>query len=89
MHRLDEATSGLLVFAKSAAVQESLHETFARHDVERVYLAVVDGQPDADTGTVATRLLESDRRPYRVRSLRRVIRRRSRAGPNLPARTGG
>ena len=70
VHRLDETTSGLLVFAKSAAVQESLHETFARHDVERVYLAVVDGQPGADTGTVATRLLESDRRPYRVRSLR-------------------
>ncbi len=70
VHRLDEGTSGLLVFAKTSAVQESLHETFARHDVERVYLAVVDGQPGADTGTVATRLVESDRRPYKVRSLR-------------------
>ena len=37
VHRLDKPASGLLVFAKSAAVQKSLEDTFARHDLERVY----------------------------------------------------
>src|SRR5262249_57633476 len=69
VHRLDKAASGLLVFAKTEVVQESLHETFARRDLERVYLAVVEGQQRTDSGAVTSRLLESDRRPYKVRSL--------------------
>ena len=69
VHRLDKAASGLLLFAKTEVVQESLHEMFSRRAVERVYLAVVDGQPRTDSGAVTTRLLESDQRPYKVRSL--------------------
>jgi 23S rRNA pseudouridine1911/1915/1917 synthase len=69
VHRLDKAASGLLVFAKTEVVQESLHEMFSRRALERVYLAVVEGQPRTDSGAVTTRLLESDRRPYKVRSL--------------------
>ena len=70
VHRLDEVASGLLVFAKHEAVQRALREVFTRHDVERVYLAVVHGQPRTDSGVVRTRLIESDRRPFKVRSLR-------------------
>jgi 23S rRNA pseudouridine1911/1915/1917 synthase len=70
VHRLDKPASGLLVFAKSAAVQKSLEDTFARHDLERVYLAVVQGSPRVDDGVITTRLLESDRRPFKVRSVR-------------------
>jgi 23S rRNA pseudouridine1911/1915/1917 synthase len=70
VHRLDKPVSGLLVFAKSVAVQESLQDTFARHDLERVYVAVVEGGPRTDEGVVRTRLLESDRRPFKVRSVR-------------------
>ena len=69
VHRLDKGASGLLLFAKTEVVQESLHEMFSRRAVERVYLAVVDGQPRTDSGAVTTRLLESDHRPYKVRSL--------------------
>jgi len=70
VHRLDRPASGLLVFAKSAAVQESLHNTFARHDLERIYLAVVESSPPTEEGVISTRLLESDRRPFKVRSVR-------------------
>ena len=70
VHRLDKPASGLLVFAKSVSVQESLRGTFARHDLERVYLTVVEGGPRTDEGVVRTRLLESDRRPFKVRSVR-------------------
>jgi RluA family pseudouridine synthase len=70
VHRLDEVASGLLVFAKTKVAQQALHGIFARHEVERVYLAVVHGQPPTDSGVVTTRLVESDRRPFKVRSLR-------------------
>lgn len=43
VHRLDKGTSGLLVVAKSAACREGLKELFARHAIERSYLAVAVG----------------------------------------------
>jgi 23S rRNA pseudouridine1911/1915/1917 synthase len=43
VHRLDKDTSGLLVVAKSAACREGLKELFARHTIERSYLAVAVG----------------------------------------------
>lgn len=43
VHRLDKGTSGLLVVAKSAACREGLKELFARHDIERSYLALALG----------------------------------------------
>jgi len=70
VHRLDEVASGLLMFAKTEAVQQALHGIFARHDLERLYLAVVQGQPRIGAGVITTRLIESDRRPFKVRSLR-------------------
>jgi 23S rRNA pseudouridine1911/1915/1917 synthase len=52
VHRLDRDTSGLLVVAKSDAVHRALQEMIRRREVERVYLALVDGRPDARTGTI-------------------------------------
>lgn len=43
VHRLDMETSGLLVFAKTAEANRGLAELFRTHDVDREYLAVVDG----------------------------------------------
>src|SRR3954470_22453553 len=45
VHRIDRDTSGLVVFAKTTAAQRGLREQFKRHDVERVYRAVVYGHP--------------------------------------------
>ncbi len=44
VHRLDEATSGLLLFALSPAVQKSLGAAFAARQVEKTYLAWVHGK---------------------------------------------
>jgi 23S rRNA pseudouridine1911/1915/1917 synthase len=49
VHRLDLPTSGLLVFARTAAANRALADAFARHDVRREYLAVVLGAPGSDT----------------------------------------
>ncbi len=51
VHRIDRDTSGLVVFAKTAAAQHALRDQFRRHAVERVYRAVVYGHPHPPSGT--------------------------------------
>jgi 23S rRNA pseudouridine1911/1915/1917 synthase len=51
VHRIDQDTSGLVLFAKHAQAQQSLRGQFARREPERVYLAVVYGRPDPSAGT--------------------------------------
>ncbi|CAG0905241.1 unnamed protein product [Darwinula stevensoni] len=45
VHRLDKDTSGLLVVAKNIAAQTQLIRQMQQHEVERLYLAVVWGEP--------------------------------------------
>jgi 23S rRNA pseudouridine1911/1915/1917 synthase len=58
VHRLDRETSGVLVFAKSMRVKRALQEQFERRAVERVYVAVVEGQVTTPMGTLRSRLRE-------------------------------
>jgi 23S rRNA pseudouridine1911/1915/1917 synthase len=51
VHRIDRDTSGLVVFAKQAQVQEELKNQFRRREPERVYCAIVYGHPDPAAGT--------------------------------------
>lgn len=50
VHRIDQDTSGLVVFAKDAESQRRLKAQFARREPERVYLAVVYGCPSPASG---------------------------------------
>jgi len=50
VHRIDQDTSGLVVFAKDAAAQSRLKAQFKRRDPERIYLAVVYGHPSPREG---------------------------------------
>lgn len=43
VHRLDMATSGLMVFARSLAVQRALGDAFAKREVHKRYEAIVQG----------------------------------------------
>ncbi|MCK0167599.1 RluA family pseudouridine synthase [Jannaschia sp. S6380] len=47
VHRIDKDTSGLLVVAKSDAAHHGLAAQFEAHSVERRYLAICHGVPDA------------------------------------------
>lgn len=47
VHRLDKDTSGLLVAAKTARAYDGLAAQFAARTVERRYLALAHGNPDA------------------------------------------
>jgi len=52
VHRLDMATSGLLLFARGIAMQRTLGALFARREVDKGYEAVVAGRIETDTGTI-------------------------------------
>jgi len=52
VHRLDMATSGLLLFARGAARQRAVSMAFARRDVHKRYEALVDGSPAGDAGEI-------------------------------------
>jgi 23S rRNA pseudouridine1911/1915/1917 synthase len=51
VHRIDQDTSGLVVFAKDARSQSQLKAQFKRREPRRIYLAVVYGHPDPPAGT--------------------------------------
>lgn len=48
VHRLDQATSGLMVFAKKSVAMKSLNEQFASRTVGKTYQAIVLGKPDSE-----------------------------------------
>ncbi len=52
VHRLDRATSGLLVVAKSDSVHRMLKTLLSERGLRREYVALVEGRPDARTGTI-------------------------------------
>lgn len=70
VHRLDMATSGLLVMARSAAAQRNLGDAFAARQVYKRYEAVVDGTlaaPDTDWQLIDLPIfLDWPNRPKRI-----------------------
>lgn len=81
VHRIDRDTSGLVVFAKRADVQQRLKDQFRRREPERVYLAVVHGQVTPPKGTWRDRiawdaklLLQKPAHPREVKAAEAVSR---------------
>ncbi len=52
VHRLDKDTSGIIVIAKNEKAHLWLQEQFKSRQVEKVYLALVDGKPPTPTGRI-------------------------------------
>lgn len=52
IHRLDADTSGALAFARGPESLRAFQALFRAHDVERRYLAVVEGGPARSEGTI-------------------------------------
>jgi 23S rRNA pseudouridine1911/1915/1917 synthase len=57
VHRLDRETSGLMIFARSRAIQAELQQNWKT--VTKKYLAVVEGIPSKAEGTLRDNLVES------------------------------
>lgn len=52
VHRLDQETSGLLIFAKDKDTHKALQEMFAQRQIEKCYMAQLDGIVATDSGTI-------------------------------------
>ena len=61
VHRIDQDTSGLVVFAKSPEAQSRMKAQFRRREPERVYLAVVYGSPNPAEGRWRDHLVWDDK----------------------------
>src|SRR5690349_5880894 len=59
VHRIDKDTSGLLVVAKTDVAHEGVAAQFARHSIDRRYLAITGGRPSPASGTVDAPLARS------------------------------
>lgn len=59
VHRLDRDTSGLMMFAKSSEAQEALRHNWNNMILERLYVAVLEGNLEQDSGYVKSRLTEN------------------------------
>jgi 23S rRNA pseudouridine1911/1915/1917 synthase len=59
VHRLDRDTSGVMMFAKSEAIQQKLQNEWRETVSDRVYIAVVEGKVRKNEGTIKSWLTES------------------------------
>lgn len=58
-HRLDQYTSGILIFAKNSRVQQMLRDSWSTYVIERKYMAVCEGCPEKEEGEVRSYLVEN------------------------------
>jgi 23S rRNA pseudouridine1911/1915/1917 synthase len=66
VHRLDRDTSGLMLVARTQRAYDALVEALALHEVERRYLALVWGTPEAPRGVIDAPIGRSIRVPTRM-----------------------
>lgn len=65
LHRLDRAASGLVAFAKSAAIHDAVRRLLVAHDLERRYEALVTGLVRDEAGTIDAPLGRDPAMDYR------------------------
>ncbi len=58
VHRIDQETSGVLLFARGKQSEERFDEMFEKHDLQREYFAIVEGRLKDDAGTWQRNLIE-------------------------------
>ncbi len=54
VHRLDRYTSGVILVARNDAAHQALARQFATRTVEKIYLALVEGQLEKEEGRITT-----------------------------------
>jgi 23S rRNA pseudouridine1911/1915/1917 synthase len=60
VHRIDQGTSGLVLFAKSPQIKQTLQDAWS--SIAKRYLAVVEGRPNPPEGTISSYITESTAR---------------------------
>lgn len=57
VHRLDQETSGLVIFAKDKITHKALQQQFEQHTIKKRYIALLEGQVLQDEGVIDLPLL--------------------------------
>ena len=52
VHRLDQETSGLVIFAKDKATHKALQQQFENHTIKKCYIALLEGIVPQDEGVI-------------------------------------
>lgn len=73
VHRLDKGTSGVWIIALNDAAQQSLNRQFARHAVQKWYVACVCGRPSPGRAAIDLPLQPGRKSRYRVAGPRASI----------------
>lgn len=63
VHRLDKETSGILLIAKNKSAQSRYSRLFARREVQKMYLAIVNGPLAHSSGNIKDPIARSKRNP--------------------------
>lgn len=58
VHRLDQDTSGVMVFALNERAANAMKKLFEKHDIEREYIAIIEGILESKEGTWKSYLFE-------------------------------
>lgn len=66
VHRLDAAVTGVMVLARTEKAFHSLVQQFKERTVRKEYLAVVEGEVDADEGVIKGRIGRDPHEPWRM-----------------------
>jgi 23S rRNA pseudouridine1911/1915/1917 synthase len=69
VHRLDRATSGLMVVAKNDEAHRRLAKQFSSRKVHKTYLALVHGWPKEESGTVNSPISRHSQKRTRMTAL--------------------
>jgi len=66
VHRLDKVTSGLLLLAKNARAAAELGELFAKREIAKYYLAVLETKPKKKQGSICGDMTKSRRGTWKL-----------------------
>jgi 23S rRNA pseudouridine1911/1915/1917 synthase len=66
VHRIDADTTGIVLFAKNKEVHRILNSDFEKNRISKTYLAIVQGHPPQEKGTIDLPLLTGRKGRVRV-----------------------
>ena len=67
VHRLDRDTSGVMILAKSEAVQKFLKKQFQDRKTHKIYYAIIEGRPKLDAAKIDLPIARDLKRPTTFR----------------------
>jgi 23S rRNA pseudouridine1911/1915/1917 synthase len=73
VHRLDKETSGIVVVAKNDFAHAKLSEAFRQREVQKIYIALVQGKLDQDQGRIELAISRDPHRRTRMTARRAAL----------------